>query len=309
MFGRKCRILQRCFALFLMVCLLIPSVPVLAVTDTTENSETTEEVSLMTEEGNSSEERSRVLYDVSAIYENGEANTSHTLVDQTDATYGEILAEAGLTDALLSKNTTVLYYFVTETGNDITAYEEEGALYFKIWSDKASVCTMELGSLSTPDDRELQWGTVSLEAGWNEVILKMSSGAKQGNAMDLENVIRMRFFSLNQADTYLISDITIGQTAYLPGNTTGSAETDVAIAVDAIKSNLAVDDQGSYTIDVRVADSDTDAEVQQKIINALEESITAWTRNTDNIYNVEITVSCTEKENAIICAMMDEVKQ
>lgn len=256
-------------------------------------------------------ERSKVIFDVSEIAKNN--GTDATCVTEDDATYGNILKEAGLTDAMLSMTSgNVLFRFVEADGRDLSAYETDGCVYFKIWSGESQdiVSTLEISSSENNDKEELQKAGIVLKPGWNNVVAKISSASKVGGTIDLTKVIRLRFFSLERTvPNFLLSDVYVGLTAYAPGNTTGSAQGDVETAANAIKANLSKDASEAYTREVRIAKNYSQEEILAKIISDLESDVTFYLKDVDNIYNVVTNITCTSKECATISVQMDEVTE
>ncbi len=249
-----------------------------------------------------------LLFDVSEIAANSQdlSGNSCSLVDQTHEVYGALLADQGLEDALLcEKQAVVRYYFVTEPQNT-SDYSSSGVLYFRLWSKAATTCTVELGSLEATDTQELQWSGVSLQAGWNEIALPLSSAGSPGAAIELSQVLRLRLFDTTLAsDTYLIGDVSLYHAQYLPGNTTGSAAQDVAIAADAIRAGL-TGAYGGLTVDVRVSASYSPEEIQQKVVSTLQKDIKDYLRDVRNIYNVTVSVTYPGFGNVRILLKMDK---
>lgn len=218
--------------------------------------------------------------------------------------YGNDILEIGVSNAMVSNGTAqVRYYFVTN-GTDLSAFAEDGAVTFSLWSNSSTTITVEIGSSSNNDNQEIQWSGITISPGWNQISLEIADGNSVGSSsIDLSSVVRFRLFCNSSiTSTFLLTDISMYHYAYLPGNTTGDAQQDITIAKTAVQDHL-----GTSPVDVHISNTASDSETFERIIFTVDELIAQATASVDNIYNVSITTTCTQSTEAHILFEMDGV--
>lgn len=237
------------------------------------------------------------------------------LVDTDDPTWGNILAENNVDEAIFGSGTSqVLYRFVTDEVKDISDYEDDGFLVFSLYNaqEEDVTCTLELGSSPDNDDAESQFSGLTAHPGWTNFQIPLSDGSPRSNpnVFDYSNLIRLRIFSNISMDTgeYLLSDVYICHEAGLPGNTSGDDETDVNTALYAAEEGLSQTFPDGV-IPVNEKNGVSDEQKQERIRTTIADYLDEWLKDVENIFSVRYDISIESDESCNITFTQNDASE